>query len=175
MSSAGEMYARVVGWIQNVECAIAFVIILAVGGGAIFGVTPYYVQSGSMEPAMHVGSLALVKKGVDPSSLEEGDIVAFGIVGGETVTHRVVENDRVARELTTKGDANEAADPSPVDYGSVVGRCLVSIPLVGYAAQAVESAGVVFVAIVVAVNLALWATARAAVSLPRRGAAAERI
>lgn len=175
MLDAREWFARAVGWFQNLECAIALVVILAVAGGALLGVTPYYVQSGSMEPSMHVGSLALVKRGIDPLDLAEGDVVAFEIAGGEIVTHRVVVNDRGSEELTTKGDANEAVDPSPVAYGSVVGRLLVAVPYLGYVVQAIAGAGIQFVLVVAVLNLVLWFAVRAVIELPDSAHGAERI
>ena len=56
----------------------------------ILGIEAYHVETGSMEPAIPVGSLVYVDP-VSPETLEPGDIVAFR--SNETViTHRVVEN-----------------------------------------------------------------------------------
>ena len=99
---------------------------------ALFRMQNYVVASGSMEPTMPVGSLIFARK-VDPQDLEVGDIIVFETARGtgEKITHRVVENDQTAREITTKGDANEAQDPTPVTYDRVVGRVIRHIPKIG--------------------------------------------
>ena len=93
------------------------------------GVEAYHVETGSMEPAIPVGSLVYVDP-VSPETLEPGDIVAF--YSGETViTHRVVENHYFYNELITKGDANEKEDINPVRYDEVIGRVTVHFPVLG--------------------------------------------
>ena len=89
----------------------------------------YNVVSESMEPALPVGSI-IYSKTVEPSGLEEGDIIVFNN-NGMTVTHRVVRNDTDAKELITKGDANPQEDPTPVRYGSVIGKAGLHIPYMG--------------------------------------------
>ena len=93
------------------------------------GYEAYHVETGSMEPAIPVGSLVYVDP-VSPETLEPGDVVAFR--SGETViTHRVVENHYFYNELITKGDANEKEDINPVRYDEVVGRVTVHFPVLG--------------------------------------------
>ena len=93
------------------------------------GYEAYHVETGSMEPAIPVGSLVYVDP-VLPRTLEPGDIVAFYI--NETViTHRVVENHYFFNELLTKGDANEKEDINPVRYDEVIGRVTVHFPVLG--------------------------------------------
>ena len=103
----------------------------------LFGYEIYTVVSGSMEPALSPGSAVLVKY-ADPEKIELGEIVAF-MDGSEPVTHRVIENHMVERELVTKGDANEIADFDPVPYGSVIGNVRYSVPLLGYYLTALTS------------------------------------
>ena len=93
------------------------------------GYEAYHVETGSMEPAIPVGSLVYVDP-VSPETLEPGDVVAFR--SGETViTHRVVENHYFYNELITKGDANAKEDINPVRYDEVVGRVTVHFPVLG--------------------------------------------
>ena len=95
----------------------------------LLGVEAYHVETGSMEPAIPVGSLVYVDP-VSPETLEPGDIVAFR--SNETViTHRVVENHYFYSELITKGDANEKEDINPVRYDEVIGRVTVHFPVIG--------------------------------------------
>ena len=93
------------------------------------GYEAYHVETGSMEPAIPVGSLVYVDP-VSPETLEPGDVVAFR--SGETViTHRVVENHYFYNELIPKGDANAKEDINPVRYDEVVGRVTVHFPVLG--------------------------------------------
>ena len=96
----------------------------------LFGYEIYSVVSGSMEPALPVGSAVFVKY-ADAETIEPGAIIAF-MEGNDTVTHRVVENYKISRELVTKGDANETADFDPVPYGSVIGKVEYYVPVLGY-------------------------------------------
>ena len=90
----------------------------------------YEVISGSMSPAIPVGSVVFVQE-VAPESLVEGDVIAF--LSGETViTHRVVENRRIVGEFVTKGDANAGEDMNTVPYGNVVGVVTKHYPLLGH-------------------------------------------
>lgn len=87
----------------------------------------FRVVTGSMEPAMPVGTL-LVSKAVDMSAVEVGDIVTFRatIMGrvGEVVTHRVISVASAdgAILLETKGDANLIADIQYVTQSNFVGK-----------------------------------------------------
>ncbi len=100
---------------------------VTIPGFAGFGI--YNVVSGSMEPALPVGSLVYTRE-QEPETLEEGDIIAYN-GNGMTITHRVVRNDRELREIITKGDANPAEDFTPVRYGSVIGKVKLHIPFLG--------------------------------------------
>lgn len=159
------MFQRAVRAVQSVECVIAAGVLVAVVACMALGLRPFYVTSGSMEPSIPVGALALVQQGVQPSTLEEGDVVAFVIAGGETVTHRVVANDHAAMQLTTKGDANDAQDPGSVDYSDIVGKCALSVPGLGFALGNLAAHKWAFIAAVVGGNailaVAAWAVDKA--------------
>ena len=92
----------------------------------------YNVLSGSMEPAIPVGSLLYVRSG-DPEQVEDEDIIAFygSLEDSGIITHRVVKNIVVSRTFTTKGDANDKEDPTPVSYDNYIGRVTLSVPYVG--------------------------------------------
>ena len=114
---------------------ICIALMFAVPG--LFGYEIYTVVSGSMEPALPTGSAVFVKY-TAPETIELGEIVAY-MDGSEPVTHRVIENHMVERELVTKGDANEIADFEPVPYGSVIGNVRYSVPLLGFYLTALTS------------------------------------
>ena len=88
-----------------------------------FGYQPYTVVSGSMEPAIPIGSLVYVKN-QEPDGIGTDEVAAFYKNGdpGTIIIHRVVENDKVSGQLTTKGDANAEADFEPVAYSDCIGR-----------------------------------------------------
>ena len=89
----------------------------------------YNVVSGSMEPAIPVGSVLYVEQ-VEPEEVEEGDVIAFHSAGA-VISHRVVRHRVVEGEFVTKGDANSREDLAPVDYASLIGRVECHIPVLG--------------------------------------------
>jgi len=93
------------------------------------------VYTGSMEPAMPVGSLAVVRQ-VKPSEIVTGDIIAFNPPWEEPdvmVSHRVIEV--VPGEcinFRTKGDANKGPDLDYIPETCILGKVDVCIPNLGY-------------------------------------------
>ena len=102
----------------------------------IMGGQIYTVISGSMEPAIPVGSLVYVE-GIAPEDVQENDVIAFygGRDSNAIITHRVVENRIIMGEFITKGDANQTNDMNPVQYDNLLGRVEWSVPEVGVIAQ----------------------------------------
>ena len=89
----------------------------------------YNVVSGSMEPAIPIGSIIYVKP-VDPEDVKVGEIIVFE-AGDSVVMHRVRENNVVSGNFTTKGDANNVEDLSKVSYSDFVGIVARHIPVLG--------------------------------------------
>lgn len=126
----------------------AILLCLVLAAPRLAGIKTYVVISGSMEPAIPVGSMVYSKE-VDPKTLETGDVIVFynskagqGDAGTEDIipiTHRVVLNDTKAGEITTKGDANEQADIFKVTYLNVEGKVIFHIPQLGYLAAPLSS------------------------------------
>ena len=93
------------------------------------------VMSGSMEPAIGVGSIAVIKPA---SKYEVGDIITFKKAAStsdkETTTHRItsIAETSGAKFFTTKGDANNSADVQKVNQDQVVGKYRFGIALLGY-------------------------------------------
>lgn len=109
------------------------------------GVKPMTVLGGSMEPAIHVGSLTLVAR-TDTSKIVVGDVVTFAapieakttsLEPGTITTHRVVGIESGPDGITfqTKGDANEDQDRWPVTADSIVGAPILTVPYLGYLAR----------------------------------------
>lgn len=95
----------------------------------LLGYEIYNVESGSMEPALPVGSVVYVEH-TSPENVEAGDIIAYN-VDGTVVTHRVVENYFVEGEYVTKGDANPMEDFDRVRYRDLIGKVKYHIPVAG--------------------------------------------
>ena len=89
-----------------------------------FGVGSAVVLSGSMEPALSVNDLVLVKAAPD---YEVGDVVVYQS-GGELIIHRIIEKE--GETFVTRGDANNTAD-SPIGLSAIKGRMILSVPYVG--------------------------------------------
>lgn len=105
---------------------------------SVFPITGNYklmtVQSGSMEPAIKMGSVVMVKP-VDDYRI--GDVISFGEATKTQAptTHRIYDI-KVAEGqpvYITKGDANEEPDPREVLRREVIGKVLISVPYFGYA------------------------------------------
>ncbi len=91
------------------------------------------VKSGSMEPTILTGSVVIVKP---QASYRVGDIITFGEDTARQIptTHRIIESagDFSSITFTTKGDANEEQDPSPVGERDVIGKVIFAISYMGY-------------------------------------------
>ena len=125
-----------------------------------FGLVTYVVRSGSMEPALHTGSIIFARE-VNPNDLQVGDVVVYNLPDvGESVTHRIISVSREngAPEFKTQGDANGSPDSWTVHYSGSAGRVVGSLPLVGYAWNAVNSprGRMAFMIIPAAVLAILW-------------------
>lgn len=113
------------------------VIIPAIGGG-----TAYTILTGSMRPGMPPGTVVVVRP-TPVDQIRTGDVVTYQIESGQptVATHRVIAvqtslDGKV--QLTTQGDANNAADPTPVNPVQVKGVRWYSVPYVGLPALAVN-------------------------------------
>lgn len=95
----------------------------------LLGYNAYSVVSGSMEPALPVGSVVYVES-AGVSQIRAGDIIAFDDEG-TVVTHRVIESRPQEGAFITKGDANQSLDIKPTPYWKLIGRVKLCIPLLG--------------------------------------------
>ncbi len=126
------MQTKALKIIGNILIAIVILACLPSVLPKLFGLQGYEVISGSMEPAIPVGSIVYVKD-VSFEELSEGDVVAFE-AGASVVTHRIVEINGADKLLRTKGDANNTNDFMPVAYVNVIGKVVFHCPLYGYVA-----------------------------------------
>jgi len=109
MPAPTNLIMRVLTYAVTIICLV----VVTVSALSYVGVLkPLIVVSGSMEPAISTGSLALSTP-ADPVSVHPGEIVSLPRSDGVLVTHRVVEVKKVHGDLwefKLKGDANATAD-----------------------------------------------------------------
>lgn len=115
-------------------------LLVAVGAvvsiGSLMGYRSLTVVSGSMEPAVHVGDVVLVRP-IAPATLRVGDVVTFRNPANEDelITHRV-RSVRIADgivSVTTKGDANNTVERWSVSEDGSVGLVSVQVHRLGFA------------------------------------------
>lgn len=92
------------------------------------------VQSGSMMPAIKMGSVVMVKPAQD---YKIGDIISFGKYSRfkAPTTHRIYDI-KVAEGkpvYITKGDANNAPDQREITKRDIIGKVLFDVPYLGFA------------------------------------------
>lgn len=118
--------------------AVAILLILS-----IFPVTGNFkiftVLSGSMEPAIKIGSVVVIRQA---DEYRVGDVITFGADTKSEVpiTHRIYEIKNINGEAvyTTKGDANNAPDIKELQKTEILGKVLFNVPYFGYAISAVQ-------------------------------------
>lgn len=118
---------------------IAFIVLIAVLLiVSILPITGNYkimvVQSGSMEPAIKMGSVVVVKPADD---YKIGEVITFGPISKtkSPTTHRIYDIKVVNGQpvYITRGDANNEPDAREITKRDVLGKVLFSIPYIGYA------------------------------------------
>ena len=135
---------------------ILLVIIMIIGVFVAFSMLPikgnyklFTVMSGSMEPNVHVGSVAVVKP---ISHYQVGDVITFQGAGkADKTTHRIysIANSGNQSIYTTKGDANDSPDGTPVYENQIIGKEFVSVPLLGYVLKYIKTpVGLVLIIII---------------------------
>jgi signal peptidase len=119
---------------------VAVVILLA----PVFGWRIDQVTSGSMEPAIEVGSAVLTNTKVDTEDIMPGDIILYRSVAdpNKGIAHRVLEKKETQEGVffTTQGDANDEPDAHLVPAENLVGRVEYEIPILGSFADFTRSA-----------------------------------
>ena len=95
------------------------------------------VLTGSMAPALEVGSLVVINP-VEPEEVAVGDIITFRPASGDKtlITHRVIGvGQSSSLYFETKGDANQSPDRSTVPARNLVGRVAFNAPYWGFATE----------------------------------------
>ncbi len=142
-------------WLPRLlDVALITVIGLSIFGVVLGRIVPltgratFVVAGASMSPTIPLGAAVIVQP-VEPRDLAVGDIVSLRSGPERAVfTHRIV---RVAERegaiwIETKGDANDAADPSLSPAAGVIGRLEMTIPYAGFLIALLSlPSGVIFV------------------------------
>ena len=124
---------------RGVEALFAAVVVSALGLWIVTHLAPiagygvFAVRSGSMTPALEVGDLVVTRL-VDPSEVEQGDVITIETGGRAVVTHRVVAVQATdgGPVFTTRGDANATPDPRAAHADQLHGRVDWRVPLLGF-------------------------------------------
>jgi signal peptidase len=114
--------------------AVILMVVALIAVPRLTGGVPLTVLSGSMSPTVPEGSVVVVRE-VDVADLEIGDVITYQRRSGEPtlVTHRIVgiSVGRDGPTFRTRGDANDAVDPTPVVAEQVKGKVWYHVPWVG--------------------------------------------
>ncbi|NLJ41153.1 MAG: signal peptidase I [Clostridiales bacterium] len=143
MNKASKRFKRSLKLLENILfilfMAVMAVLIFSAAQSRITGKEPsllghrlYIVDSGSMSPTIDLDSMIVVKE-MDAEDVDRGDVVTYyGNTESVRITHRIAE---VLEDgsFITKGDANTALDPVPLDGGKVIGKVVLIVPLMGVA------------------------------------------
>lgn len=131
---------------------------------SVLGYKPVAVYSGSMQPSIPVGGLA-VDRAIAARDVRVGDVITFTdpYVKGRLVTHRVIDILQTPQGLAyrTKGDANPGRDPWTIRLSGQVGRVTFTVPVAGYVlyyahTREVRGALICLAALFVLVGLLRW-------------------
>jgi len=132
-----ETFKKITSWVTTVFVIFVSVFALFLAGTKLAGIKVFAVISGSMEPTYRVGSLIYVKP-VKYTEVKVGDAITFVLSDETAATHRVVAISDDHKYFTTKGDANDFEDGSPVYYENLIGIPVFTIPYLGYVANYIQ-------------------------------------
>jgi signal peptidase len=111
---------------------IVFAISALMSKFSIGGIKLFTVQSGSMEPAIKIGSMVVTKS---QEAYQVDDVITFKDRedARKTTTHRIIEKeDTGIMRYTTQGDANDVEDSNQVLPNQIIGRVIFKVPYFGY-------------------------------------------
>ena len=145
------MATRKPGWLRAVQLAITTVSLLVMAGSILLSIGPrfasyetFVVLSGSMEPAIHTGSVVIVQP-VAAETIKVGDVISYRRTEEPdiTFTHRVsqVLQPGPSPVLRTRGDANQVEDPWDLQLRGSAWKYVVAVPYAGFVFTYAQTAG----------------------------------
>lgn len=119
---------KIIGWVWLMTVFFAVLLMFV---STFFGIDKYLVVSGSMEPELYAGDIAIVNRNVEFQDVEIGDIIIFRY-NDMNIIHRVIDETVIDGEkyLKTKGDANKCDDGYLTATDNYLGTTLFHIPKV---------------------------------------------
>lgn len=99
----------------------------------LLGFTPAIIASGSMQPTLNPGDIAVVAA-TPAKAIQVGDIIQYRTAQNqETIIHRVIYKYEAGSVtwFITQGDANKAPD-NPISERQVAGKVIFTIPKLGW-------------------------------------------
>jgi len=117
---------------QGWTAVAIFSVVMIFFSFGFFGVQPTVIYSGSMQPTLQVGDIALIQK-TQVENLKQGDIIQYR-KDNMTYVHRIytITTDSQQTQIITKGDANPHPDPDPITPDQILGKSLFTIPQLGW-------------------------------------------
>lgn len=116
-------------------CAVSVILIwFSVG---VLPVFPTVILTGSMQPVLNPGDVALMQK-VSEDKINVGDIIQFW-TGEAFIIHRVIYKNEENGRFQTKGDNNITPDSAPVYGSQIKGKMIGIIPKIGILAKEIRS------------------------------------
>jgi signal peptidase len=134
---------RVTNWTGNIFLALtALILVLFFVMPHILGINFFTILSGSMKPAIPIGSVVVVGS-IGAVDIETGDIIAYSTRDNKdkVVVHRVIEVmiDKDSLNFLTAGDANLNPDGYAIPADDVIGKVWFNMPLLGYLSHLIKT------------------------------------
>lgn len=103
-----------------------------------FNIRSFVVLSGSMQPALPVGSMVYA---IPQTEYQKNDIITFKTKSADNITHRIVKINQKNNQttFTTQGDANNTTDQTPVAKEQIIGKVVIYVPYVGLLANSLKT------------------------------------
>lgn len=131
-----KTFIKITKFILNTITTVIIIFGILFVGLFCFGIQPYVVESGSMEPTIKTGSICFINKRAKYEEMNVGDIIAFKLDNGNYATHRIKE---ITDEgFTTKGDRNKREDSIITTRANYIGKNIFSIPNVGFIVKGIQ-------------------------------------
>lgn len=125
------MIKKMIRWLFHAALLLYIGILAVIIVPGLMNIYVETVTSGSMEPAIHTGSVIYVRS-ASFEDIRKGDVITYIIDERNTkVTHRVADIDIGSQSFRTKGDANAEMDKKNVLMENVLGKVLMTIPFLG--------------------------------------------
>lgn len=131
-----KVFIKITKITLNIITTVIIVFGILFVGLFCFGIQPYVVESGSMEPTIKTGSVCFINQRAKFDDMQVGDVIAFKLDTGDFATHRIVS--KTDEYITTKGDKNITEDNVVTTRANFIGKNIFSIPNVGFIIKGIQ-------------------------------------